>query len=202
MESDQASRFNSGDHETIQAVERTIRTVVRQFRGEPKAVQDDLCQEAMVRVFFAVTTGRYRGDASLSTFAGNVAKFTYLEFVRRRRAQRGLAESQQHNLPTPAASAETLMIREEELQASLRATAQLPPDSLELLRLIFVERLPYPDVAARLGISEGTLRVRLHRCRSRLAEALALERRAESDSPTRGSRGHAPRWRLREQQAD
>lgn len=54
------------------------------------------------------------------------------------------------------------------------AIAGLGESDRELLRLRYVEDLPQPVVAERLGIPEGTAKVRLHRVRARLRELMTL----------------------------
>ena len=56
-----------------------------------------------------------------------------------------------------------------ELQA---AVAALPLSQAEAIGLRIVEQLPYPEVAERLGCSEGAARVRVSRGLSRLADTL------------------------------
>lgn len=61
------------------------------------------------------------------------------------------------------------------------AMAMLSPDDRELLRLLAWEELDRDQIAAALGISKGTARVRIHRARQRLEKALeksALKRSA------------------------
>jgi RNA polymerase sigma-70 factor (ECF subfamily) len=60
-----------------------------------------------------------------------------------------------------------------ELRAQIAvAVAQLPADSREAVLLRDMEDLPYAEVAAVLGLTEGAARVRVHRARERLREAL------------------------------
>jgi RNA polymerase sigma-70 factor (ECF subfamily) len=49
------------------------------------------------------------------------------------------------------------------------ALEQMRPDDRDLLRLLYVEGLETAEVARRLGIDAGTLRVRKHRALRRLA---------------------------------
>ncbi|MCP2266909.1 RNA polymerase sigma factor [Promicromonospora thailandica] len=54
-----------------------------------------------------------------------------------------------------------------------RALARLSDDDQELLRLVAWEELGREEIAVALGVSRTAVRVRLHRARRRLAEALA-----------------------------
>ena len=57
--------------------------------------------------------------------------------------------------------------------ATEQALSTLGPDDRRLLRLRYEEDLTQGQVAARLGIPEGTVKVRLHRVRARLRGAAA-----------------------------
>lgn len=54
----------------------------------------------------------------------------------------------------------------------MAAVAHLPADSREAVLLRDMENLPYPEVARAMGVTEGAARVRVHRARERLREAL------------------------------
>ena len=55
-----------------------------------------------------------------------------------------------------------------ETVATEQALAALRPDERTLIRLRYEEDLTQGQVAARLGVPEGTVKVRLHRVRARL----------------------------------
>ncbi len=54
----------------------------------------------------------------------------------------------------------------------LQALATLPEEQREALRLRYVEGLPSKDIAARLGKSDGSVRVMLTRALARLQQIL------------------------------
>ena len=54
----------------------------------------------------------------------------------------------------------------------LQALATLPEDQREALRLRYLEGLPSKDIAARLGKSDGSVRVMLTRALARLQQIL------------------------------
>jgi RNA polymerase sigma factor (sigma-70 family) len=130
------------------------------------------------RVFLGVAQDRFRHEGSLEAYARSVARYTCLEHLRYVRSVRTLgpqelASRDRGRTPDDAVSGK------EKLRDDLRCLASLSVDCLSLLRMIFVDRLSYSETARRLGISEGALRVRLHRCRTRLEE----NRRRGSDTP-------------------
>jgi RNA polymerase sigma-70 factor (ECF subfamily) len=56
--------------------------------------------------------------------------------------------------------------------ATRQALRLLTPDDRALLHLRYGEDLTQPEVARRLDLPEGTVKVRLHRVRQRLRQAL------------------------------
>jgi RNA polymerase sigma-70 factor (ECF subfamily) len=57
--------------------------------------------------------------------------------------------------------------------ATAQALSKLRPEERTLIHLRYVEDLTQGEVAARLGVPEGTVKVRLHRVRARLRGAAA-----------------------------
>lgn len=153
-----------GDPAQVAAVRVAITSAVRRFRIFDSAQSEELVQDALARVFLSLRAGRFRGEASLATYAHNVAKFVCLEHLRRRREAK---PADPDSIPSPSrwAQPEESLLRAEEHQENLRVLAALPRESRELLRMVFVEDLSYQEVALRLGISEGAVKTRVRRCR-------------------------------------
>jgi RNA polymerase sigma-70 factor (ECF subfamily) len=163
--------FLQGEPLSLAQVRRSIEQVVRTFHAADSETQKDLVQEAMTRLYASLRAGRFRGTASLDTYAQSVARYTCIESLRRQRAE---GDPSVEELPSAASWSrpEEMLIRKEEFENQLRAFGALTPDTREILRLVFFERLSYREVAVRLGVNEGTLRSRIHRCRSALRAAV------------------------------
>lgn len=79
------------------------------------------------------------------------------------------------------------------------ALERLPDDDRELLRLLAWEELAREEIAVAMGLSRGAVRVRLHRARTRLRQAMQdLDRETDEAAVKRISRtGHdSGRWAL------
>jgi RNA polymerase sigma-70 factor (ECF subfamily) len=98
------------------------------------------------------------GDAELPWLYG-VARRVLANQLRGRRRRHALAQRLRDELDARLAG----------------ALARLGGDDRELLRLVAWEGLDNAQLAAALGLRPGTVRVRLHRARTRLAHALAEE---------------------------
>lgn len=170
--------FLRGDPEIVTGIRAAIRAIVRSFRFRDPALLKDLTQDSLEGVFLALSAGQFRGASSLETYARNVAKYTCLRHLRRQRF-RGEVDPERLAEDGRASGPEEDLLRREEHRRNLKVLAQLPAESRELLRLIFLEGLSYRETAERLGISEGAVKVRVHRCR--LVSRKATTRDAGAD---------------------
>jgi RNA polymerase sigma-70 factor (ECF subfamily) len=87
---------------------------------------------------------------------------------RQRRRANEVAEVAPDRIP-----AESGLDRMIESVATEQALSVLRPEDRTLIRLRYQEDLTQGQVAQRLGIPEGTVKVRLHRARARLRGAVA-----------------------------
>jgi RNA polymerase sigma-70 factor (ECF subfamily) len=130
---------------------------------------DDLLSE----VWLAAFENRHRYDAARGEAAAwvfGIARNVLLAHLRRR--QRAGA---------PGAVAESHVDEWEAVDQRLdaaghaptlrRALAELPPEERDVLLLVAWEQLTPSEAAAALGIPAGTARSRLHRARTRIADA-------------------------------
>jgi RNA polymerase sigma-70 factor (ECF subfamily) len=183
----EVSDFLRGDRAVHETLRRWIGRVVRSFRFPGAAVEDDLIQETLCRVFINLSAGAFRGDASLATYARRVTRYVCLEHIRRRRFD---SEVDPTAVPaSPASSSpEAVLMRAEDHRLNLGILASLAPETRHLLTLIFVEGLTYSEVGERLGISEAAVKLRVHRCRLTMRSAQAEERPEEAAEPSAGWR--------------
>jgi RNA polymerase sigma factor (sigma-70 family) len=161
---------------------RLVRLCAR-LSGDPDTAED-LAQEALLEAWRAIA--RLRDPEGLSPWLAAIARNVCLRWARTRGrdlahtaypASTGAADE-----PTlddlPAADDLALDIEHGELAALLdRALALLPADTRAALVGSYVLELPQAELAARLELSDGALRVRLHRGRLALRRALATDLR-------------------------
>jgi len=170
----EVSEFLAGRRERIDAVRRSVDAALRAMRIRDADERAGLIQETLLRVLLSLRSGRFRGDASLATYAQRIARHVWLENLRRRREQVPLDPDL---LPATDrwSSPEGSLLQAEAHRASLKRFHALPAPCKELLLAIFVEGLSYREVAVRLGISVMAVRLRVFRCRlaGRGAEGVA-----------------------------
>jgi RNA polymerase sigma-70 factor (ECF subfamily) len=121
-------------------------------------VAEDLVQEVFLRLLRFRTS--YSGDGSFVAWLFRIARNVAADQFARRRAVDPID-------PDTAAvdepSALDRMVTDERRERYERALRTLPAEHREALLLRGTEGLPYRDVAAALGCSEGAARVRVHR---------------------------------------
>ncbi|HEX5045060.1 MAG TPA: sigma-70 family RNA polymerase sigma factor [Candidatus Polarisedimenticolaceae bacterium] len=167
---EEVAAFLRGDPGEVAHLEKAVRTIVRSFRFRNSDLDRDLVQETLSRTLDSLSGRRFRGIASLRTYACNVARYTCLEHIRRRR-QEVAFDPELHPSGDRCPPPEEFYISLEEHRRNLEAFNTLPGESREILRLICVEGASYREVATRLGISEGALKSRIHRFRLSCREA-------------------------------
>jgi RNA polymerase sigma-70 factor, ECF subfamily len=133
---------------------------------DPEAA-DEAAQEAMTRAW------RQRGNCHNPAAPGPwVAQIARNEALRlwqseqRRQARAGDVEEE----PAAGEPLEDQMIRRVSVRQAL---ATLTAEERELVNLRYESDLAHPAIAEVLGLPEGTVKVRLHRIRKRLATLIA-----------------------------
>ena len=178
---DLAQRLSADDPGSLEALvarhqQRVTRLAFR-LLGWRAAEVEDVVQD----VFLAAWTnrGRYRGDATVATWLTvitiNRCRSEHRRrrlrslFLLRGRGQDGVAE------PPPWSRAAG-----DETSARVRAAVQaLPPRDREVIVLRYFEQMTAAQIAAVTRQSVNAVEVRLHRARSRLADALERWHREE-----------------------
>jgi RNA polymerase sigma-70 factor (ECF subfamily) len=148
-------------------------------------MERDLVQETLSRTLASLSDHRFQGDASLQTYARNIARYTCLEHIRRRRREVAF-DPELHTAGDHWSAPEAACLSSEEHRRNLEAFASLPADCREILCMISLEGASYREVASRLGVSEAALKSRIHRCRLTCREAAKTAAR-----PTRLAFGKA-----------
>jgi RNA polymerase sigma-70 factor (ECF subfamily) len=133
---------------------------------DPEAA-DDAAQEAVTRAW------RQRGSCHNPAAPGAwVAQIARNEALRLwQREQRRQAHSTEvEEEPAGGETLEDQMIRRVSVHQALQS---LTDEERQLVRLRYESDLAHPAIAKELGLPEGTVKVRLHRIRKRLATLIA-----------------------------
>ena len=147
---------------------RVVRSVIRD-----EAEAEDVMQQAYLHAYTAL-----EGFAGLSSFATWLTRIGLNEALARLRKRRWLEPVQDlpentESMMEPAPNPEELASARETARMVELAIDRLPPIHRTVLMLREIEQLSTEETAAILQVSEDAVKVRLHRARQALRDALA-----------------------------
>jgi RNA polymerase sigma-70 factor (ECF subfamily) len=128
----------------------------------------DLTQDVFVRVFRQL--GQFRGEAAFTTWLHRVAVTTCLNTLRKVKRLRDREVDLDHAHDQSAGSPD----RDPVLHAALSTAIDALPEPLRVVLVLYaVEGCTHGEIAAALGIAEGTSKSRVFEARAKLREMLA-----------------------------
>jgi len=144
----------------------SISRVAGAYESRPE-LREDLLQEIRLAIWIALP--KFRGDSSLRTFVFRIAHNRALTHIWRRK--RGGKSEEAEHLHDARPNPEATVIQHTNESRLMTAVSQLPIPLRQVIMLA-LEELPYTEIGAVLGISEGNVAVRVNRARKLLRENL------------------------------
>jgi RNA polymerase sigma-70 factor (ECF subfamily) len=144
-------------------------------RLRDRSAAEDVAQETIRRVLEALRQKKVENLEALPAFVFQTARNVCLHHGRSARREQSALLRFRGGMDMATGDDEDPLIglidevRRHQVQDALRA---LDHDDRELLRMLYVDGLKSVEIARRLGVDSGTLRVRKHRALRRLAEIL------------------------------
>jgi len=135
-----------------------------------RSLAEDIVSETYVRLLTAAP--EVETQTALAYLLA-IARNTYVSGVRRRRREVPLPDA----VPAPDVDHAARLDGQARLQAVFDAVRSLPEGERAALLLRVDHELSYEDIAAALGTSVGAAKVRVHRARVRITEAVRDEGR-------------------------
>ena len=122
----------------------------------------------------------YRGECALESWVYRIAANCCMDWLRKKKRDRSvsvepLREQGFDPADTSPGTAEQVVAKDER-QRLREAISLLPDEQREALILTQLEKVPYEEAARALGVSEGTVKSRVNRAKTRLKELLSEER--------------------------
>ena len=174
-------RAQNGDPEAfgrlMEPLEQLVWRVCWHYTGNREAAED--CgQEAMMRIWRHLAN--YRGECALESWVYRIAANCCMDWLRKKKRDRSvsvepLREQGFDPADTSPGTAEQVVAKDER-QRLREAISLLPDEQREALILTQLEKVPYEEAARALGVSEGTVKSRVNRAKTRLKELLSEER--------------------------
>ena len=169
-------RVLGGDTEAFAAVvdrySPAVFSLIRRICGNREDAEE-LTQDTFVKAF--QNLGKFRRDSRFSTWLYRIAYNTVVSHSRRRKGifvielrEEGAKNHRDEAEPDGFDSGE--FSREEQFLRLERALEAISPEDRALVALFYTEDRPVREIAEILSISEGNVKVKLHRTRKRLAD--------------------------------
>jgi RNA polymerase sigma factor (sigma-70 family) len=132
------------------------------YTGEDDSA-NDLMQETFMKVW--QNLDKFRNQALISTWIYRIAVNTCLSWLRvqKRHAKDELTDNIIESQP------EVISEKNEQIAQLYKCIAQLEENERIIITMV-LDELPYPEIAEISGISEGNLRVKIHRIKLKLTE--------------------------------
>ena len=159
--------------ELIRGTYTDVYALCRRLLGDSSDAAD-ATQEVYVRVVRSVLG--FRGEAAFGTWLHRVTVNVCMTALRRRGDVRargqsaGALDATFDDIESSDASPEDRVTNADLARRTAKALADLPDDAREVVVLRDVQGLSTKETAELLGVSEGAVKVRLHRAHTRLRE--------------------------------
>ena len=182
-----AAAFVRGEEAAAALVDEWIAAAAAPFRRRLQSDWADLLQDARVELLRLLRASSWRGESSLKTYVWRMTVHNCIDALRKQRRHPldDLGDAEMA-LPSRDPTPLDLVLREDARRRLLAALEAVPPECRRLWDAILRGR-SYAEISRELGVAEGALRVRAHRCRKRAAEALDGGAREASIAEARGA---------------
>jgi len=188
--------FLRGDARAVGTVDGWISRAAYPYQRRLGARWEDVLQDIRLEVTRLLKQGKFRGESSFKTYLWRVVSHTCLDQIRAAGRVQWTELDTDDGADDPPASANlpsthgSIAARSEVKDLLLRVLERVPTECRELWRLLHAG-LSYKEMGDRLGVAEGTLRVRVLRCREK-----AIAARSDLDTGLRSGPARDPRPRL------
>jgi RNA polymerase sigma-70 factor (ECF subfamily) len=167
---DTVTRFLRGEMEAVGMVDGWISRAAWPYQRRLADRWDDVLQEVRLEVTRLLGQGKFRGESSLRTYLWRVVSHTCLDQLRAQKKWKWTDLEEVDQGPQALEGLPSGSARQEDKDLLLRVLERVSGDCKEMWRMI-VAGLSYREMSLRLGVAEGTLRVRVLRCRERAVAA-------------------------------
>jgi RNA polymerase sigma-70 factor (ECF subfamily) len=163
-------RYLQGEAQAVGTVDGWIARAAYPYQRRLANRWDDVLQDIRLEVTRLLMQGKFRGESSFKTYLWRVVSHTCLDQIRAdSRVKWTEIDGEDAEEPSFVATSpanESPEARSEVKDLLLRVLERVPAECRELWRMIHAG-LSYREMSLRLEVAEGTLRVRVLRCREK-----------------------------------
>jgi len=161
------ARFLQRETAAVRVIEGWIAHAASPFRQRLALHWEDTLQESLLEVTRLLERGTFRGESSLKTYLWRVVNHACLRQLRAQQKTKCLdLDEVAEPSDRPENSPLEQLLQKESAHLLLRVLAEMPVECRDLWQMI-LNGLSYQEMSQQLGASEGTLRVKVLRCRKR-----------------------------------
>lgn len=157
-----SNAINSRFAEIFNAHQGMVLQVCTGFLQGNRALAHDLMQEVFIQTWMALPG--FKGASSTKTWIYRITVNTCLTYLRR---QKSKPQLQVQHLPEQLADAIADTSAYKDYNQLYQAIGKLESTD-RLIIMMVLDELEYPEISAIMGITEGNLRVKIHRIKQRL----------------------------------
>ncbi len=157
-------QIRGNDHEFIAELRQIIGQIVRKWNWTDSDSANDIAQDCFIKVIESLTGGKFKGRSSFKTYVYTITRRTCIDYYKSARAVE-LADIDQVTVVDSACSQEDQMVAQEQRKTAYRVLMSLPKECRSLWRAVFFGKRNYKQVAEQLGLSEGSVKRKMWKCR-------------------------------------
>jgi len=143
---------------------KVLRLCKGYFNGN-EALASDAAQDAFVKIWTHLDS--FRDESNISTWAYRIAVNTCLLYLRKQSTRRERATE-----VFPAVAVEKYSFEEEEKLRKMYACIDKLDEKNKVIILMVLEGMSYEEIADVVGVTEETLRVKIHRIKNNLTQCV------------------------------
>ena len=163
----------AGEQEPLSALYKDCRQSVfllaASITGQAQ-MAEDVTQEAFLAAWRGLP--QFRGDCRFSTWLYRLVNNAAIDYLRREKRHRDTGDVDDLELPDGDPSPQELAEQSDTRAAVRRGLDRLSPEHRQVLLLRYMQELDYGEIAQVLDVSEGTVKSRINRAKSKLRELL------------------------------
>lgn len=168
--------FCAGDQDAFgEIMEEFRQSLIYFLRGYVRSFDtaEDLAEDTFVELL--IHKGRFRGQSSLKTFLYSVARHKAIDYLRREQRRPTVALDELAEWSDDGDTPEESYLARERSQLIAAAIAGIPKEYQEVLRLLYLERMRYDEIAKIMHKNTKQIDNLAYRARNALRNALGKE---------------------------